>query len=83
MNVSFESTKEGLMVSVGLAGTDKHGKGLLEYEGVQALRSVPGKGLVCFASRPSDGRREPSGTLVTAGAQAAHKVSWGRSRPEP
>lgn len=49
MNVSFENTKEGLMVSVGLAGTDKHGKVLLEYEDVKALRSVPGKGLVGFA----------------------------------
>lgn len=43
------NTKEGLMVSVGLAGTDKHGKVLLEYEDVKALRSMPGKGLVGFA----------------------------------
>jgi hypothetical protein len=49
VTVSFENTKEGLMVSFGLAGTDKTGKALVEYDDVKALRAVPGKGLVGFA----------------------------------
>ena len=48
MEVSFENTKQGLLVHACLAGTDKRGDILVEYADVKALREIPGKGLVGF-----------------------------------
>lgn len=48
MNISFENTKEGLLVHNCLSGTDKKGDVLIEYADVKALKSIPGKGLVGF-----------------------------------
>lgn len=47
--ISFESTKQGLLVHAGLAGTDKSCDVLIEYDDVKALKEIPGKGLVSFA----------------------------------
>lgn len=47
-NLSFENTKDGLLVHAGLAGTDKHFDVLVEYDDAKALKEVPGKGLVGF-----------------------------------
>lgn len=48
-DVSFENTKQGLLVHAGIAGTDKKVDVLVEYDDVKALKQIPGKGLVSFA----------------------------------
>lgn len=48
--VSFENTKEGLLVHGGLSGVEDGTVDILvEYADVKALREIPGKGLVGFA----------------------------------
>lgn len=46
--VTFENHKEGLLVHLTLAETDKSCDALIEYDDVKALKSIPGKGLVSF-----------------------------------
>ena len=48
--VSFENTKDGLLVHGGLVGVEGGNVDILvEYEDVKTLREIPGKGLVGFA----------------------------------